>query len=151
MGYNKGYNSGCREAYFLGKPYKKLTEKQKVVKDKLINAFRNYKTDVTDAKNKEILLKNSYLSKEQQENLLKEINKIKLRLMYLDNLIEPLVRKDKEIIYYKYIEGLTQGEIVGRMPYYRSIRSVQSRSVRIMGILTLRTDPLMFEEDYNEE
>lgn len=150
MGYNKGYRLGYREAYFFGKPYKYLNEEQKEIRNKLVSAFRNYKSDLVDIKNKEILLEKDNLSKDQKENILKEINKMKLRLTYLDNLIEPLVRKDKEIVYYKYIEGLTHAEIVNRMPYYGSARSIQSRSLRIVGILALRTDSLIFKESCYE-
>jgi len=139
-----------REAYLWGKPYKKLNDEQKETRDKLIKAFRSYKTDMADIENKEILLNNGTLSEVEKKQLEISIEKDKLRLMYLDNLIKPLIKKDKELIYYKYIQGLTHSQIVQYSSYYNKLSSIQARASRIIGILTLRIDPLIFKENYNE-
>lgn len=136
-----------REAYLWGKPYNKLDENQKETRDKLIRAFRNYKIDLADVKNNKLLLANENLPETDKSSLVQSIKKTELRLMYLDNLIGPLVKKDKELIYYKYVEGLTHFQIMQRSSYYKSSRSVQSRVLRIIGVLTLRTDPLILKDD----
>ncbi|MPN20158.1 hypothetical protein SDC9_167535 [bioreactor metagenome] len=136
-----------REAYLWGEPYNKLDENQKEIRDKLIKAFRNYKIDLADVKNKKLLLASQDLPEHDESLIVQSIRKIELRLMYLDNLIGPLVKKDKELIYYKYVEGLTHFQIMQRSTYYKSSRSVQSRALRVIGILTLRTDPLILKDD----
>ncbi len=52
------------------------------------------------------------MSEDKKSYIANKNKLLQLRLMYLDNLMDPLVRKDKEIIYYKYIEGLTHVEII---------------------------------------
>lgn len=127
-----------------------LSEDQQQIKMKLINLLKNYKNNLSDIKNYEVILQSNSISEREKNNIINKIKLLKLRLMYLDNLIAPLGKVDKKIIYYKFIEGLTYPKILLKIDGYSNVHSIHVRAVRLLDMLTLRTNPLIFEGNFNE-
>lgn len=122
-----------------------LTSEQQQIKLNLINALNKYKSNLADINNYQILL-NSNLISDKKKNVIEcKIKYLKLRLSYLDNLIEPLSLLDKNIIYYRFIERLTYRKILLKINRFSSVNTLHVHVIRLLDGLTLRTDPIIFQ------
>ena len=146
-----GYSLENKQSFMHNTSVRMLSEEQQQIKINLINLLKNYKNNLSDINNYEILLQYNSISDNEKDDIKNKIKCLRLRLMYLDNLIAPLRKSDKKIIYYKFIEGLTYPQILLKLNKYENVHSIHVRAFKLLDILTLRTNPLIFEGNFNDK
>lgn len=132
-------------SYISSYSKKILTSEQQQIKLNLINALNKYKSNLADINNYQILLNSNLISDKKKNDIECKIKYLKLRLSYLDNLIEPLSLLDKNIIYYRFIEGLTYRKILLKINRFSSVNTLHVHVIRLLDGLTLRIDPIIFQ------